>query len=719
MMLKVSNDYLDCDVDVEVERKIKLFEEIDSSDGDVSFAFDVEETNKNFRLLGIPHPDSISKLVYQRIPCDLQDDSGVSLYDGFLRIERRVKRDRISLSFFSGNSNWFGLISGNLIDMDMSQYDIEQTEANIISSWANTSGLTFPLVDHGGLLTRSYPQVKIEDLVGGFYVSTVFKKIFTDSQIKLTGELFEERLYHKLITVKNSKDQSEINARSSYVNKTSTTVLPFQVEVPILYDDDSTYPFNDGSQDNFDITTSTYTADVKVNLLLESTLVGISTGTFSVLLQTIFVNGVQVRIKGFGFPDGPEVTMSWSVQVPLNAGDVLEIRGFHTNADGDAASLIRGTLKITPTFIYKTFGGAALPNWTKQQYVSSIFQVFNVITSFDPKTKTLTCNLFDKLKEKTPIDISKYVTVEETDFTEFISSYGKNSTFSYKEIDFDNLKEYNIGNFFKYSQGAIQVDNDFIPENEEILSSDFSNPFSYLNSVFSMSMERTNLIELGEDESVTFDDVGDSSGDALFHISDDVFNIGDLVRIQNSTNSVYNGDWVVKTIPANHITVHGLPFDTAASGDIIKLSYEYSNSDDVFLMVNIPLYPSINFSDANILFETTIQTSWGLAYFSILDTAHQINIDYKQSLSFGEIQDPLFYQRTILETYWSLVSRVLNDPVKPICTILMPANVYRLIDFLRPLLIETEETRNVYYCNLISGYKGSYLPARLDAIKLP
>lgn len=714
-MLKVGSEYLDFNTTVEVERKAKLFENLDSSDGDFSFQFDVPETSHNARLLNYPVPDSISKTVYHRVDCDLQDDSGVSLYTGFLRIERRVSRETIALSFFSGNSNWFGLISGNLMDMDMSAYDIEQTEGNIVSSWANTEGVTFPMIDHGGLLTRSFPQVKIEDLVGAFFVSTVFKKIFIDSQIKLTGELFEEPLYQKLVTVKNSKSQTEIDARTANVH-TSLSLVNENISTKALWDDDSTYPYSDGSQNNFDLPNSKYVADLRMILKVESNLqletLGSAISHFRIY---VYVNGVQVA-EGHA---ADEIT-SITVLVPVDAGDEVEIWSQYSGLAPSTLNITDGTVKFTPSFIYKTFGNAALPNWTKQQYVSSIFQIFNVITSFDPKTKTLTCNLFDKIKEKTPIDISGYVQVDDVDYTEFISSYGKQSTFSYNEVDFDEMKDYNIANFFKYGQGVINVDNDFLPEVESIIESEFSNPFSYINGVFDMSMERTNLIELDEGDSLENTSVTDASGNARFNIPEDIFLVGDLVRLTDFTNPDYNGDWVVSAIAAGWVEFVGTAFDTDAIGTLTKLDYTYANSDDVYLMVNIHTYPVANFSGNPFIFlELNSQASWGLAYFSLLNTNKQINIDYKQSLSFGEIQDPLFYQRTILETYWSLVSRILNDPVKPICTSVMPSNVYRSIDFLRPAIIKTLETSNLYYFNLLSGYKSSYEPWILELVKLP
>lgn len=717
MMLKVANDYLDCDVDPEVTRKVKLFENLDSSDGDVSFGFEVPETSKNLRLLKYPVPDSISKSVYQRIDCDLQDDSGVSLYQGFLRIERRIKRNYISLSFFSGNSNWFGLISGDLTDLDFSEFDIQQTEANIETSWSNTEGVAFPLIDNGGLLTRSIAQLKVEDFVGAMYVKTVFKKIFQAASIKLTGELFEEPLYNKLITIKNAKSQEQIDNRSAYVLSNGMSRPGDNVYYKMTWDDDSTYPYFDGSTNNFDLPNSQYVADQRMIVRVEASFVA---ETVSPMIQIIEirVNNVAVKEKQGQSVTGAENTFGINVLIPLEQGDVMEIYTIYGLAPG--SDILSATLKITPTYLYTSYGQALVPNWSKQDYVSSIFQVFNVLTHFDPKTKTLTCNLFDKLKDKPPIDISRYVNVEEVDYTSFISSFGKKSLFSYNEIDFNEVKQYNLANSFKYGQGVINVGNDFLPESEEVISSEFTNPFSYINGVFDMSMERTNLIALEEGDTLDISSVTDNSGVAMVNIPEDLFLVGDLVRISESTNLKYNGDWVVSAQAVGYVELEGLAYESDATGKITKLNYAYNSSDEVYLMVNIPLYSNPKFTgNPSFLFGTTLKSAFGLAYFSLLNTNREINVDYKQSLSFGAIQDSLFYQRTILETYWSLVARVLNDPVKPICTGVMPYNVYNSIDFLSPVMIKTLETSNLYYVNLMSGYRSSYEQFRLELIKLP
>lgn len=725
MMIKVSNEFLDFDQEIEVEKQIKLFEDISTTDGDFSYAFELPKTLHNKRLLGNPLPDNINKPVYQQIPASLLSRGGAELYDGYLRIEG--VKETYRLSFFAGNNNWFVQITGLMNELELSQYDVDNNEVNIINSWSMTEGLVFPFMDNGGLLTRSYHQLKIEDFVGSFYVKTLFTKIFTEAGIKIQGELLEDWRYQNLICATNAKDEQLINDRTSYVEKNVAQVLPYNTEVKITWDNDSVYPYSDGAANNFDLANSQYVPDLKMVVRIELTIVSQSTSFFAVSLIYIKVNGVIIRRKGMGFGESDgEVSASIIVSMSLNPGDVVEIYQIQINDDGDAAQTLRGTIKITPTYVYRTIGSAAVPNWTKQQFVSNILRMFNVLASYNEGNATLTLNVFEKIKSKPPLDISEHISEVEVDYTEFISDYGKNSILSYKEVEYEELKSYNKGKFFKYGQGVIEVNNDFLEDNKDIIESDFSNPIAILNPVFDASLEKTNLIELEEGEAFTFSDVAnDGFGDAAFNIADtDAFLVGDLARIKDSTNAAYNGDWIVKTLDGVHLTFNGLPFDTAASGEIVKLNYKYSTSEDVFLFINIPNYERSKFSDAPIVFDSggfypISITNIALAYFDMINTGRQVNRDFIYSLSFGGIDDPLHYQVNMIDSYFRLLTRVLNDPVKLIATCHIPYALYHQIDFLRPITIKTMETVNQYYANRLTGYKESYRPSFFELIKLP
>ncbi len=723
MMIKVSNEFLDFDDDIEMEKQIKLFEDISTTDGDYSYSFDLSKSIHNTRLLQNPFPDNISKPVYQRIPAQLLGNSGAVTYDGYIRIQRIA--EVYECSFFSGNNNWFGMIDGQLQSLDFSIFDIDNNEVNIIDSWSLTEGLVFPLLDNGGLITRSWAQLKIEDFVGGLYVKTIFKKIFTEAGIKIQGELLEDWRYQHLVCLTNSKNQDSLGAATSYVEKSSVQVIPFTTDTKITWDNDSVLPFFDGSANAFDLPNSQYVAPLKMTVDLNMTLSYIGTGFGGIIFAKVFINGVFFRLNGAGAPHDTEVSVSLNFPVNLNPGDVLEIKLIQGNADGDAGQILRGTIKITPTYIYRTIASSAIPNWTKQQFVSNVLRIFNVLPSFNAGTSTLTLNLFEKIRAKQPLDLSEYISDTDVDYTEFISDYAQNSRLAYTEVEFEQLKTYNKGKFLKYGQGRIPVDNGFLEPEKEILKSDFANPIAYNNPVFDAGLELTNLIELEEGETINFTDVAnDGYGDAAFQDPNGVFLVGDLARITDSSNEVYNGEWVVKSIPSGHVVFNGLPFDTAASGTIKKLNYKYSSSEDVFLFLNIPNYQVSKFSNSTITFDSggfyPIEVNnVALAYFDLINTGKEVNHDFIYSLSFGEIEDNLRYQIGMIHSYFRLFSQVLNDPVKLISTALVPYDIYNRIDFLRPITIRTFETTNQYYLNRVTGYKESYLDCQLELIKLP
>ncbi len=183
MIFKIDNEFLEFNETVEVEKQIKLFEEISTTDGDFSYSFEVARTSVNTRLFGNPKPDNISKPVYQKIEATLLSDSGDEIYKGYIRIEKII-RNVFQCSFYAGNNNWFGMLSGPLSDIDFSEFDTDLTTITITDAILATEGVVFPLVDNGLLTTRGNANLRVEEFVAGVFVKDVFKKIF-NFQIKI------------------------------------------------------------------------------------------------------------------------------------------------------------------------------------------------------------------------------------------------------------------------------------------------------------------------------------------------------------------------------------------------------------------------------------------------------------------------------------------------------------------------------------------------------
>lgn len=742
MMLKVSSGYLDYNGDIEIERKVKLFEDISTADGDVSFSFDLQRTSDNMSKLGLPLPDASSKRVYQKIPCDVLSDEGVQLYSGYLSIER-MNRDIISVAFYSGNSNWFGMLSGKLQEIDWSEFDQEQSVSNIVLSHSSTEGVVFQVIDNSELERRGYRHLKVEDFVASVYVKTVFKKIFQHHSIKIQGELLDDVTFNSIVTAKNGKSQDDLDAASMYATKNSTTARPGEnVLYKVLFDTVTAYPAFTGDLNIMNIATSTITMPFKmrfdIEVILQPQIVDASYNN----RIWLYVNGVYTFVdiglaSGTGGlynsgTAGSEEFFKLTRELTLEMGDTLEIYTSWQQSTGSTQNdVISGSVKITPKYIYSVFGSAIVPNWTQGDYVANILRMLNVVTSYDNKTATLTLNIFEKLKSKPSISISDLITDVEVDYIEFISNYGKRSLFSYEDLDFSKLtstvnvnfeeiRRYNIQNKFKYGQGVIDVDNELIEDEASVVDMDFSNPIDYLNPIFGQSMTKTNLISLSEDQNYDITAVTDSAGNARFAVAENNISLDDLIRISESDNPNYNGDWIVSAKGTGYIEVYGLTFDTDATAKVTRLNYDYNDTDTVFLLWNIAFYQVSDISQfSNFRFGAGNRTFASYGYFSLLDTGKQVNQDFKQSLSFGAINDLSFYQFTILEIYWNQFARILNDPVKIICDAYIPQATFDDLDFMSPVTVIIEETTNTYYLNKITGYKNSSVPCRLELVKLP
>lgn len=734
MMLKVNDEFLDFNDFVEVEKRVKLFEKISDTLGDFSYQFTLSKTSHNLRILGYSFPDIKSKPVYNFVPTELMDESGLTIYRGALRVEKIT--DTIQASFFSGNFNWISLLGGALTELDLSDLDVPLNESEIVNSADNTEGVIFPVIDSGALITRGYSALMLEDFTGMIFVKTLLKRIFQKAGIKTNGDLFKDPIFDSLLLSKVTLGPEDIQSLSSYVrvdpNQVIVTPALSTTDTKIEFSDDTTYPYYDGSENAFDTTLFRYTAPVRAKVIVEGSIIqqGSPLAAASVVTKTfqIYKNGVAVYSKALNPLSSSPQTDGYKHILTLEIGDYIE-GWVNVNssfpADFTLTIFANSTFKVTPTFIYRTKGQSLVPNWTQGQLVSNILSLFCCITDYEPVTKTLTIDFFEGIKGKEPLDLSEYIQTTGTDYAEFISNFGKKSLLSYQESDADTIKEYNISQFVEYGAGVIDVANDFIENEAPIVESEFKAPISYLNSAFGASLERTEFVELEENGDQDFTGVTDASTEARFAVADaTIYSVGELVRITESTNSGYNGDYIVKNVGVGFIHLRGLYFTTNATGVITKMLHRIGSDDGVYLFINTK-YRIDNVSQFSTSSSYFIQTSVGndypnlaYAFFNMLNTGVPINDAYKQGLSFGGVNDPLSYQRTLIDKYWPTVGRVLNDPVKIQAIGHIPKIVFMRVTPLRPIRIKTELTNNLYYLNRIFGYKESYLPCEVDLIKL-
>lgn len=740
MTLKVNHEYLEFNQDIDIEKKIKLFEEIDRTQGDFSYQFEVPKTSVNqsiFKLYSINQND---KIIYQEVPCQILGDDGLPLYEGYIRVDS-ANRKTFFCSFFSGNNNWFIKIKGNLRDLDFSEYDHPFTLDEISPRYNATEGILYPLINTGTLSTRASTTLITDDFKPFFYVHTVISKIFLASQLKLQGELIKEDTYTRLITA-HAEDvilKEDVIANSSYIEKTTITNYFDDANEVIQYDD-----FTEGGL-NWDSVTNSFTAPIKMTVTIKLTalvllvVAGADANGFDLEIR---VNGITraVYSKVMTAPGAFDQSTTY-LTYTLEPGDVVDTNFIYQEGTTGNAELREVELSIIPTRIFRTYAYSILPDWTNQKFVNEIFKIFNPLITYDKNTSTVTVNLFKYLENKEEVDLSEYVDGESVneDYTDFVSGYGRQSFFRYggesrfitdDTVKFNDLTQqdevivvaYNNLNTVPYGDGAIDVDNDYIEESVDILTSDFTATIEDSDNPFEASIAKVDFLEAKENTEYDISTVTDVLTVARFSTDNTLglLSPGVLVRISGSSIQAYNGDWVVaaNALPdPTYFQVVGLTFQGVATNFKAHiLTLETKDSDQVLLLAA----PGLTIDDftpkttytVNLLNKTLAST----AYFNL--PLQGLSIDnYKQSLAFGTPNEDDRHQQTMLDTYWQELEDILADPVKITHNLYLPKVVFLSLNFDHPIRIKTPQFNAKFFANRLTGYKNSHMPCEIELIK--
>lgn len=709
MILKINDTYINVG-SVGVNRQAKVFDNIADNAGDFSYNFDIPLTTPNLQALGIDSlVDQLDKSVYTINDVELLNSSGETVYKGYLRVS--VVSDSIDASFFSGNNNWFNMITGEMLDLDLTQYDTIINEDNIISSWQNTDGIIFPVINTGeGVTQRSLPTFILDDFHPFIYVKNVINKIFTNSGLKLTGSLFSDPVYDRLITSNNGGvDPLELESRTVKVSKSDVQVINGVREVVEFNTEESV-----GTNSNWSSAQDRYTADVpmRIDATLTLSFAVADSLTIEILkngttnvgeLEALTISSIVVNIS----------------DLFLDTGDYIDVRA--TDNSAPFSSIGTGRFTITPISISKAFSNSLLPDKSQIDFVTDVFSLFNTVIDYDSFSKTVNVDLFKDVVRESEIDISQYVdpVTARVDYTELISDYGKINNFSYAEHDVDVGNTYNKGRAFKYGSGQLNSGNDYTEPVVDVVDSPFvALPESNLNGT-GYSLPKVNYTELEDGEEISANVTLGSGGRALFTVASS-FNPQDneIFEVFDSTVGIYNGQYVSIRVSSTAFFLVGLLYTSNATATVRRKEMTINKNEDQLLLISVPNIQTFHISEYfNFFIQNNFENVVATAYF-YKPRQNKPYDDYKFSLSFGPNSIPGAYQITMLENYWGDFGEILIDPVKVFIDAKLPKAVYDSITFKQPLRVKTGKFNAQFFPNRITGYEESYLPCELELIKL-
>jgi len=714
MIIKVGDEFINEPVEIEIERKSKVFESIGESQGDFSYSFSLANTSDTRSKLGITSIQEVNKRIYSRIDATLLSNSGTEIYRGFIRIDGIT--ETIDCSFFSGNTNWMEELDVPMLELNMAQYDVPLNTSSITASWLNNSGVVFPLVEKGNLTNRKSRYMFDGDFHPFIHVKDVFKAITSNTGIKFAGDLLKDSRFNSLITSNNSQKKNNED-RAVYIGKTGAQVMPGSF-TKVTFTNESA-PYNDSVYSNWDSSNSQYIADV--GIIKMSVQVNLRVTNLGLALFTIVRNGTEV-IGSFAANATNRIVETVEVS-GIEQGDTIELQSAHLFTSSLTIQE-DSWIKMIPIKLKNVFANTLLPDVSCTDFIVDIFKIFNIVPSYDPYSKTINTVLFKNIPKKEAIDLSMYVSDYTVDYIDIASSYDKRNLLRYSQQSSDEVDEYNESNTNEYASGSIDISNAFLEEESDLFTLLFTAPFQKDISLIGTSLPSLNFAETEDtDQTRAITSVTNSSGVARFNWSSGgALTAGTLVRISDSSNDGYNGEFVIEVAGANYVELYDCNYDTNATATITELEIvDIDNDDQVLLLyqynTNSPSLLFTEFSGITSIRYNGTKLGMAFAYFYFPDLGFPFNSGpKKEALYFNRISGSS--QKGLKEDYFEDIERILNDPVKVTCTMNIPEKVFNQIDLISPVRVSTKDFDSLFFVNLITGYQGSELPCTDELIKL-
>lgn len=721
MIIKVGTQYLDFNGDIETEKQANLFEDISEVNGDFSYSFELEDTANNRYILGIQNINTVANFA-QKIDCVLLSDSGEDLHYGYLRVESIT--DVISCSFFGGNNNWFVLTDTPIRQFNFRKFDKDFSYGNVVGSHTLSNGIVWPLIDRGTLNQRDTATVYDNDWQPFIYVKDVIRTVLNQEGIKLAGDILKDPIYNSLITTNNglSGVQQQLDTVAVYASKTSNQTISSGTYADVSFQDTTTSPNFEGSDNNwttpnYTVTKDLITLDIELNLIIESASAGIGQIKLTVDGVAVFTKTVGAALSNtrtFNFKTTLSDIYSGSV-IKLEAKVIANTYTINTNS----------TIKFTPVKLRKVYGSQLLPDLNASEYIASIFSRLNCFVSYDSKTQTINTKFLDNIIKETPIDLSEYIESFDQDNTSIVDEYARSTRFLYQESGEDNINQYNSISEIPYGGGEIVIDNDFIEEETDFIELEEIAPYQIPVNWLGFSLPLVEYSEYAAEDSYRFTDVNSSSNFAEFEVSISAdIETGDLIRVTISTDESYIGIFRVtstSSLLGKLYLVTDAPYSASATGELEVVTTADNINEDQVILLNSPSTDLTEFTDTpSIVWRRTSNntlTSIALGYFWLPQVNKPINTLGK-ALYFDKVNDPQAYQIGLIDAYFRTAERILNNPVVLTAVMYLPVSVFRSIDFLSPVRIETKDFTSNFLVNRITGYKGQEYPCEVELIKI-
>lgn len=704
MMLRVPNiGYFELTDYITVEKKVRLFNDLSTIEGDFSYSFVIPKTKPNIDIIKVY--SNGSNRWNRRIDAVIEDNTGAAIYVGFLRIEGDNDKE-YTASFFSGNSDWIDILNVPLNSLNWSMLDSQYTQSVMVGTWSKSSGMVFPLVDRGALLTRSDSTIYPIDLQPMLYMKDVVRLALSKNGIKLEGTILNDPLFNSIITTNNSLKvvneklkNNEVRAAIPWFNDSISQLVYAKLD----FSDIVTEPNYNSPNNNYSTANRRYTfTDTFVQTEIEYNITIVD--VIDTVLRVRLNGTTTVWLKNFNNTNIISGTIIPSELPVFSQGDYLEVEMIiNSGSTITTIVLAESYVLYKPKRFLKIEASHYLTSQTATQFISDIFRNLNCFVNYNGFTKVLTVDTFNSILSGESVNLTSKLTKVNDEFVELSSTYSKRNWMNYTAQSSDIVSSYNSENEIPYGSGYIDVDNDFLEDQSTLFDSIFVAPFQYFNSAF-----RNDLLSLNYDIVVDGDTVVDitsitnDSGVARFNHATLVvpFRVGTLVRISDAGNKRYNGEYTVRSSTTSWFTLENKSYLSATTAKALSISVEDEDNDEQVIAinnvgVNLPVVsslPSVNMGGinyTNVSVATFLRTRYSLC-----------------DLSFSNIKN----------LYWNGIPQILSKSViDTFDCVGMNSFEFKNIGNIKKIVVDGD---GVFLINSITGYVDSKIAAEVKMVKV-
>lgn len=695
--------------------------------GDVSVNFTIPNNSENRKILGYHGFNQSNNPAFSQQSFSVTKNGNV-LAKGYIVIQSDNGQE-LDCFFISGNT-WINSLNTSIKQFDYNEYTvypdnfIDVNRINISSTiYPKEYGIIFPIVDwaYEGKKYQSGAQVKIKkrvyldewdskdyfpEMLPVVYLHTIVKEIAKKSNIKLSGNLFDDGVYNRIVITPETADlewpdffvnDSLIKAQTIITTSMSSGYNLVSFENKVFGD----WMWTDPQY------TAKYTGVYSITIDWKTD----STDSYNF---RAYINGSYVSDKQYINTIVNSDTGITQGFVYLEKGDYLELYAY-SGGGYDIQPFTSIEVSLMKSLYFNDFVlqygpyipvSAIVPDIKAIDLIKFIVNYFGCVATFDQYTSTLTINKSSLFKDSE--DWSSYVKSYQIDYNNDVA---QNNYIRFKDVDDNVIKSYNEISEIGYGNGNIEANR--VKQERVISELPFGPAADIFNNNWNMQLPSVGLITLSQKDNFQFTSVTDDAGFAVLNGTFEGFSnsVDQLVYVQSD---LYSGYYFITA--ANSTTIHlDANFIDNASGIVSTVQKDLSSSESRILLVNGQTdFPTISDLEGFKNEDGTLIDWMPYCWFYKQKTGKDID-NYKDSLAINDLINANFGNRTISEAFYGKIKSAYQAPGLK-TSMLLDEKTFQEFDFTKLVYLNTGDINGYFFVDSIINYKDSITPVQVNLI---